>query len=241
MNKGDNSSLAQLISLIENEIPEVTEIMGLVSPPASKAHVIGITGLAGAGKSTLIDKLIACYRRQGLTIGVIAIDPSSAITGGAMLGDRIRMQQHYLDKGVFIRSMATRGYYGGLCRAIDNTVRLLEASGKNIILIETTGVGQTETDIIHVADTVVVVLVPGYGDSIQMMKAGLIEIADIIVINKADLEGADKLENQIRDELAYSSKRNEQSILMVQASNDIGIEELYQEIEKHRTKPPVSK
>jgi LAO/AO transport system kinase len=235
LKKGDKASLAHLISLVERESPEVPEIMGLVSPFSYKTYHIGITGLAGAGKSTTIDKLVALYRKQGLTVGVIAVDPSSTITGGAVLGDRIRMQKHYLDEGVFIRSMATRGCYGGLCKAIDNTVKLLDASGKDVVIIETTGVGQTETDISRIADVVVMVLIPGYGDSIQLMKAGLVEIADIILINKADREGAEILENEIRDELQYSPNKDEQVILKSQASNDIGIEELYQEIEKRRS------
>jgi LAO/AO transport system kinase len=234
MLEGDKGSLAQLISLIERESPEVPEIMGLVSPFPLKSFRIGITGLAGAGKSTLIDKLTSLYRNQGLSVGILAVDPSSVITGGAILGDRIRMQQHYLDRGVFIRSLATRGCYGGLCKPIDNVIKLMNASGKDILFIETTGVGQTETDIIRVADVVVMVLTPGFGDSIQLMKAGLIEIADIIVINKADLEGADILEREIQDELSYSTRKTGQKVMPVQASNDIGVQELYDEIEKRR-------
>ena len=234
MLKGDKASLAQLISLIERESPEVPAIMGLVSPFSLKAYRVGITGLAGAGKSTLVDKLTTFYRNQGCTVGIIAVDPSSVITGGAVLGDRIRMQQHYLDEGVFIRSMATRGCYGGLCKAVEDVVKLMNASGKDILIIETTGIGQTETDITRVADVVVMVLTPGFGDSIQLMKAGLIEIADIIVVNKADREGADILANEIRDELNYSTRKTDQSVIMVQASNDIGVAELFEEIEKRR-------
>ena len=234
MLKGDKASLAQLISLIERESPEVPDIMGLVSPFSLKAYRVGITGLAGAGKSTLVDKLTTFYRNQGCTVGIIAVDPSSVITGGAVLGDRIRMQQHYLDEGVFIRSMATRGCYGGLCKAVEDVVKLMNASGKDILIIETTGIGQTETDITRVADVVVMVLTPGFGDSIQLMKAGLIEIADIIVVNKADREGADILANEIRDELNYSTRKTDQSVIMVQASNDIGVAELFEEIEKRR-------
>jgi len=232
--QGENASLAQLISLVENESPEVPEIMQAVSKTPGKAYRIGITGLAGAGKSTLTDKLIASYRARGLKVGVIAIDPTSRLTGGAILGDRIRMQQHYLDPGVFIRSMATRGSYGGLCQAVENTAQLIAASGKDIILIETTGVGQTETDIVSVADVVILVLVPGFGDGIQLMKAGLLEIADIIVVNKADLEGTEILASEIRDELAYSPKRDAQSLVILEAAHNTGIEELYTEIEKRR-------
>jgi LAO/AO transport system kinase len=238
MLQGDKSALAQLLSLIERESPEVPEIMELVSPSLHKGNRIGITGMAGAGKSTLIDKLTTQYRNKGSTLGIIAIDPSSLISGGAVLGDRIRMQKHYLDSGVFIRSMATRGCHGGLNKSVDNAAKLMEASGKDIIIIETTGVGQTETDIISVADIVVMVLVPGFGDSIQLMKAGLIEIADIIVVNKADREEADVLASQIRDELLYSPRKTQQSIVMTQALNDMGVQELYQEIERRRDEKP---
>lgn len=234
MLKGDKPSLAQLISLIERESPEVSDVMGLVSPFPLKVYRIGITGLAGAGKSTLVDKLTTFYRKQNFTVSIIAVDPSSVITGGAVLGDRIRMQQHFLDEGVFIRSMATRGCHGGLCKAVEYASKLINASGQDILIIETTGIGQTETEITKVADVVVMVLTPGYGDSIQLMKAGLIEIADIIVVNKADREGADILVNEIRDELKYNTCKKGQSVMMVQASNDIGIAELFEEIEKRR-------
>jgi LAO/AO transport system kinase len=229
--EGDKSALAHLLSIIERESPEVPEIMELVSPSAIKAYHIGITGLTGAGKSTLIDKLTDLYRGKGSSVGIIAIDPSSRFSGGAVLGDRIRMQKHFLDEGVFIRSMATRGCQGGLCKSIDNAVKLMDAAGKNIIFIETTGVGQTETDITHIADVVVTVLVPGFGDSIQVMKAGLIEIGDIIVINKADREGAEILAEEIRDELRYSNRKNKPSLILTQTANNIGIEELFKEIE----------
>jgi LAO/AO transport system kinase len=233
MLQGDKTALARLLSLIERESPEVPEIMELVSPSLNNGYKIGITGLAGAGKSTLIDKLTTQYRKDGFSVGIIAVDPSSQISGGAVLGDRIRMQKHYLDEDVFIRSMATRGSYGGLSKSVDNAVKLMNASGKDILFIETTGVGQTETDIVQIADTVIMVLVPGFGDSIQLMKAGLVEIGDIIVINKADREGADILESEIRDELEYSPKKDT-AVLKVQASNDVGIQELYQEIQKRK-------
>ncbi len=229
---GDKTSLAQLITLIERESPDAPRIMELVSPYLHKAYRVGITGLAGSGKSTLIDKLTAILRSRGFTVGIIAVDPSSIITGGAVLGDRIRMQQHYLDAGVFIRSMATRGAYGGLCKAVHDTVDLLDASGKDVILIETTGVGQTETDITRVADTVIVILTPGFGDSIQLMKAGLTEIADIVVINKADLAGAEALASDVRDELGYSPRKAKPSIILTQADKNAGIDELYHELEK---------
>jgi len=231
---GAKTPLAHLITLVEEESPDVPKILDLISPHLRKAYRIGITGPTGAGKSILIDKLTAIIRRKGLSAGIIAVDPSSAITGGAVLGDRIRMQQHYLDDGVFIRSMATRGSYGGLSRAVSATVNLLDASGKDIIIVETTGVGQTEVGITEIADTVVVVLVPGFGDSIQLMKAGLIEIADIIVVNKADCEGAENLAIELRDALSLSPSKAEPPIIMTQATNNVGVEELYQELEKRR-------
>ena len=229
---GAKTSLANLITMVEEESSDVPEIMELVSPNLRKAYRIGITGPTGAGKSTLIDKLTTIIRSKGLSLGIIAVDPSSAITGGAVLGDRIRMQQHYLDDGVFIRSMATRGSYGGLSKAVSATIDLLDASGKDIIIVETTGVGQTEVSITEIADTVVVVLVPGFGDSIQLMKAGLIEIADIIVVNKADHEGAENLAIELADALRLSPGKAEPPIIMSQATSNMGIEELYQELEK---------
>jgi LAO/AO transport system kinase len=234
MLKGDRTALARLISLIEQEADEVPEIMELISPSITRKFRLGITGMAGAGKSTLIDKLAALYRKQGTTLGIIAIDPSSLVSGGAVLGDRIRMQTHYLDEGIFIRSMATRGCYGGLCKQVENTIKLLDAFGKEVIIIETTGVGQTETEISRIADVVVMVLIPGFGDSIQLMKAGLIEVADIIAINKSERDGAEILEQEIKDELVYSPNKDKQMVLKIQALNDIGVQELYQEIEKRR-------
>ncbi|MFC2046755.1 methylmalonyl Co-A mutase-associated GTPase MeaB [Chloroflexota bacterium] len=232
---GSHISLACLISAVERESPDVPEILEMITPHLGKAYCIGITGPPGGGKSTLVDKLAAVTRRRGLSVGIVAVDPSSPISGGALLGDRIRMQQHYLDDEVFIRSMATRGSHGGLSKAVQATVNLLDAFGKDIIMIETVGVGQTETNIIEIADTVVLVLVPESGDAIQVMKAGLIEVADIIVVNKADHEGAERLVTELQDTLIFDGKRAKQSIMVTQAINDIGIEELYQELDKcHR-------
>jgi LAO/AO transport system kinase len=233
MLSGDVISLSRLISLVENESPDVPEIKKLLFPHVHRcAYRIGITGLAGAGKSVLIDKLTAAMRSKGLTVGIIAVDPSSLITGGAVLGDRIRMQQHYLDKGVFIRSMGTRGTCGGLCKAVYDSIDLLDAYGKDIVIIETTGVGQTEIDIARLADTVIVVLVPTLGDSIQLMKAGLVEIADIVVINKADCTGAEHLALEVKNALGFSFKDTETPVLITEARNNLGIGELYQELEK---------
>ena len=232
---GTKASLARLISAVERESPDLPEVMEMINPLLGKAYCIGITGPPGGGKSTMVDKLAAVIRSKGLSVGVVAVDPSSPISGGAILGDRIRMQQHYLDDGVFIRSMATRGSHGGLSKAVRATVNLLDAFGLDIVMVETVGVGQTETSIMEIADTIVLVLVPESGDAIQFMKAGLIEVADIIVVNKADHEGAERLVAELKDTLIFNGKQAKQSIMVTQAVNDIGIEELYQELDKrHR-------
>jgi LAO/AO transport system kinase len=232
--KGDNASLSRVISLVENESNEVPEIMKRIAPHLGKAHCIGVTGPPGVGKSTLVDKLTLLMRKQGSKVGIVAVDPSSPFTGGAVLGDRIRMQQHYLDDGVFIRSMATRGSMGGLPQATGSVVKLLDAAGKDIILIETVGVGQSEVDIMEKTDTVLVVLCPESGDAIQTMKAGLFEIADIFVVNKADHPGADNFVHDVQAMLQLR-KMNWWNIPVVttEAVNEIGIEELYKQIQLH--------
>ncbi len=229
---GEKKSLARLISLAEKESPALPEIIEIIRPHLGKAYRIGITGPLGGGKSTLVDKLATTIRSQGLSVGIIAVDPSSPISGGAVLGDRIRMQQHYLDNGVFIRSMATRGSSGGLSKATQATVNLLDAFGKDIIIVETVGVGQTELSIREIADIVVLILVPESGDDIQAMKAGLVEVADIIVINKADHEGAERLAAELRATLGSNIGKSEPPIITTQAINGVGIEELYQIIDK---------
>ena len=233
---GSDQSLARLITLVERDAPEVPEIMGSIYPHLGNAHFVGFTGPPGGGKSTLVDRLTAVMRRRGFSVGIVACDPTSPFSGGAVLGDRIRMQQHYLDKGVFIRSMATRGSRGGLPRAARGVIKLLDAFGRDFVLVETVGVGQTELDIMEAADTTVVVLVPEAGDTIQTMKAGLLEIADIFVVNKADREGADYLVMELEQMLRMSSRESwwQAPVLTAQAVNDIGTEELYQEIERHR-------
>ena len=234
MLKGENVSLSRVISMVESESIKVPEIMKLITPHLGKAYCVGVTGPPGAGKSTLVDKLTVLMRRHSSKVGIIAVDPSSPFTGGAVLGDRIRMQQHYLDDGVFIRSMATRGSMGGLPRTASAVIKLLDAAGKDIILVETVGVGQNEVDIMEKADTVIVTLCPESGDAIQTMKAGLFEIADIFVVNKADHPGAGSF---IRDLEAMLHLREPSwwdiPVIATEAVNDVGIEELYKQIELH--------
>ena len=233
---GDVLSLARLITRVERDGADVPQIMKHIYPHLGKAYCIGITGPPGAGKSTVVDRLTAMMRQRGLTVGIIAADPTSPFTGGAVLGDRIRMQQHYLDEGVFIRSMATRGSHGGLPRTTGGVIKLMSAFGKDFILVETVGVGQTELDIMQNVDTTVVVLVPEAGDTIQTMKAGLFEIADIFVVNKADRPGAGNLVAELEMMLHLRSEESwwQIPVLATEAINNVGIEELYGQIEKHR-------
>jgi GTPase len=196
--QGDVRSLARAISAIEDARPESLALLKALFPHSGHARVLGLTGAPGAGKSTLVDQLAREYRKQQRTLGIVAVDPTSPYTGGAILGDRIRMQAHHADPGIYIRSMATRGFLGGLARATTDVVTLLDASGKDLVLIETVGVGQDEVDVVRLADVTVVILVPGMGDDVQTIKAGIMEIADIFVINKSDREGADRVAREIR-------------------------------------------
>jgi LAO/AO transport system kinase len=239
---GDRLALARLITRVENRVPDVGEIMRAVHARTGRAYVVGVTGPPGAGKSTLVDRLTGLLRADGATVGIVAVDPSSPFTGGAVLGDRIRMQGHALDADVFIRSMATRGSLGGLARATGDVIKLMDAFGFAWVLLETVGVGQTELDIIRQADTTVVALVPESGDGVQAMKAGLMEVADVFVVNKADRDGAHALVAELRFSvhLRYASPAApkdvdwEVPVLMAQAANDVGVVELREEIQRHR-------
>ncbi|MEW5737384.1 MAG: methylmalonyl Co-A mutase-associated GTPase MeaB [Myxococcota bacterium] len=195
---GDVRAASRLMRLIDDGDSQATRELQALFPHTGKAYVVGITGSPGAGKSTLTDRLIAHYRKQGLTVGVIAVDPTSPFTGGAILGDRIRMQGHATDPGVFIRSLATRGNLGGLSRATGDCLKVMDAMGRDVVLIETVGVGQDEIDIAQLAHTTIVVLVPGMGDDIQAIKAGILEVADVFAVNKADLDGADRVVRELR-------------------------------------------
>jgi LAO/AO transport system kinase len=195
--RGDLRALARAATLIENQDPSAAGLLAKIAPRAGQALILGITGAPGAGKSTLCDQVISLLRAEGKTVGVVAVDPSSPVTGGAILGDRIRMQQHHADPGVFIRSMATRGIPGGIARATADLATLLDAAGRDVVIIETVGVGQSEVEVARLAQVTILVTVPGTGDDVQAMKAGVLEIADVFVINKADLPGADKLEQEL--------------------------------------------
>ena len=234
---GDVQAAARLISGLEDGSPEALDEMDSLYPHTGRAYVVGVTGAPGVGKSTLTDNLIAFFRKQDMKVGVIAIDPTSALTGGALLGDRIRMQRHSADSGVFIRSLATRGWVGGLARAAIGAVHVMDAMGKDIIMVETVGSGQIEIDIVRASDTALIVLTPGAGDSIQMMKAGILEAVDIFVINKADMEGADRLKAELELMLQENNKGNggwQPEIVLTEAINDRGTGELAGAIVKHK-------
>ena len=228
MRAGDPRALARAISAIEDRRPESLDLLKALFPFSGRARLVGLTGSPGAGKSTLVDQLARLYRQQGRTLGIIAVDPTSPYTGGAILGDRIRMQSHHADPGIYIRSMATRGFLGGLAGTTADVATVLDASGKDLILIETVGVGQDEVDIVRLADITIVILVPGMGDDVQTIKAGIMEIADIFVINKSDREGAERVEREIRAMQALAARADKWAVPIVKtvATEGAGVADL---------------
>jgi LAO/AO transport system kinase len=238
---GDTRALARAITVVENERPEARALVAELFPHAGGALVVGVTGPPGAGKSSLVDRLTARYRGAGRSVGVIAVDPTSPFSGGAILGDRIRMQSHATDPGVFIRSMATRGHLGGLAAATDQALTVLSAAGKDVVLVETVGVGQDEVEIVGTADVSLVVLVPGLGDEVQALKAGIMEIADVFVVNKADREGTDRLVAEIRSMLMLAAAEEDcPAIVKTTATLDQGLDELVAAIETFRERASAS-
>lgn len=235
--QGNVRATAKLMRDVEDGLPSAIEELKILYPHTGRSYIIGVTGSPGSGKSTLVDVLVDAFRGRDKTVGVVAIDPSSPFSGGAVLGDRVRMQRHAVDEGVFIRSLATRGWHGGLSRATANIINIMDAMGKDIILVETVGVGQAEVDIMNFAHTSIVVLVPGAGDWIQTLKAGILEIADIFVINKADTEGANELEVELQAILqlnAYSPEVWKPKIFLTEAINSKGVDKLEEGIYQHR-------
>jgi LAO/AO transport system kinase len=236
---GDVRSTARLLRDIDDQIPTTHDLLKELYPHTGKAYVVGFTGSPGVGKSTLVDQLALRYRQDNLTVGILAVDPTSPFTGGAILGDRIRMQRHFLDPGVFIRSLATRGHFGGLTKSTNDMINVLDAMGKDVILVETVGVGQDEVEIANTAHTTVLVTIPGMGDEIQAIKAGIMEIGNIFVVNKADREGSRKTMRELRNLIELGLRRRdgegwEPPILETEGSKGRGIEELYGAIQTHR-------
>ena len=234
---GDARAIARAISLVEDDADAGRELISQIYQHTGRAYLIGVTGAPGVGKSTLVDRLVTEVRRAGSTVGVLAIDPTSPFSGGAILGDRVRMSTHSHDADVFVRSMATRGHLGGLAAATSDAALVLDAAGKNIVMIETVGVGQDEVDIVRTADVSIVVLVPGAGDDVQALKAGIMEIADIFVVNKADRDGADQVVQTFTASLSLQTFADGEwrpPVLKTEAVNGVGVDRLWQEIERFR-------
>jgi LAO/AO transport system kinase len=236
---GDVRATARLLRDIDDQIPSTRAILRDLYPHTGKAYVVGLTGSPGVGKSTLVDQLAMRYRQDNLTVGILAVDPTSPFSGGAILGDRIRMQRHFLDSGVFIRSLATRGHFGGLTKSTNDMISVLDAMGKDVILVETVGVGQDEVEIAESAHSTILVTIPGMGDEVQAIKAGIMEIGNIFVVNKADREGSRKTIRELRNliELGLRSRQDigwEPPILEAEGVKGKGVEEIFQTIQKHR-------
>jgi LAO/AO transport system kinase len=237
LKSGDARALARAITTVENRNAGWAELLKALFPQTGRARVLGLTGSPGAGKSTLVDQLAKLYRKQGRSVGIIAVDPTSPYTGGAILGDRIRMQDHFSDPGIYIRSMATRGSLGGLARATADVASVLDAAGRDLIMIETVGVGQDEVEIVRLADVTIVILVPGMGDDVQSIKAGIMEIADIFVVNKSDREGAERVEREVRtlQSLAIRSDHWTPPIVKTVARDGTGVAELAEAIQRYES------
>ena len=236
---GDVRTVARLIRDIDDGIPEVRETLKALYPHTGKAYVIGITGAPGVGKSTLVDQLVMHLRARDMGVGVLAVDPTSPFSGGAILGDRVRMQRHSLDEGVFIRSLATRGHFGGLTQSTRSAIAVLDAMGKDYIIVETVGVGQDEVDVVKSAHTTVIVVIPGMGDDIQAIKAGILEVGDVFVVNKSDRDGADKTLSELRQMVEMGLQKHHNGgwkppIVKTEAVFDRGVDGLLHEIENHR-------
>ena len=235
--KGDEKAAARIMRLVEDGVPEAREALKKLYPYTGRAYIIGITGPPGAGKSSLVDKLVEEFLKEGKSVGVVAVDPTSPFSGGAILGDRIRMQRHSTDPRVFIKSLATRGHLGGLSKATDDVIQVMDAMGKDVVMVETVGVGQDEVDVVKTADTTMVVTVPGLGDDIQAIKAGILEIADIFVVNKGDKPEADKTIRELEMMIEMDAPREDgwkPPILKVSAIKGEGIKELMDALKKHR-------
>ncbi len=233
---GDKRSIARLLTVVENGLPEARDAIAILYPKTGKAHIIGITGSPGVGKSTLIEKIIREIRKRDKTVGVVAVDPTSPFSGGAFLGDRVRMQSLSTDEGVFIRSMATRGSLGGVARATSDAVKILDASGMDFIIVETVGAGQSEVEVMRITETVVVMLSPGAGDDIQALKAGMMEIGDIFVVNKADLENAQKVVVDVENTLSMKGAEEgwRTPVVKTVATTGDGVDELLETITRHK-------